>query len=201
MTSPFVCRVATTPGWNNEIKSIHTDYCFDDKKGWHVGITVMMRVILVDGTFHEDLGFGAVANARSRGDALMQAKKVRVCVSVPWPLGRRQATARGGGCATEAPRRQKQLFSTSRPGAASPTPSSPLFLCSFVPGTSPVVPYYRQSAVTDALKRTMRLFGDGLGNCVSKTKKRAVEEKSKAIKGRDASAADGKAAPTTALRS
>ena len=140
MTLPFVCRVTTTPGWNNEIKSIHTDYCFDDKKGWHVGITVMMRVILVDGTFHEDLGFGAVANARSRGDALMQAKKVRVCVCVPWPLGRRQATARGGGCATEAPRRQKQLFSTSRPGAASLTPSSPfvpVFIRSrYLPGCS-----------------------------------------------------------------
>ncbi len=67
-------------GWNNEIKSITTDYCFEDKKGWHVGITVLMRVTLVDGSFHEDVGWGAAANAKARGDALMQAKKVRASV-------------------------------------------------------------------------------------------------------------------------
>jgi hypothetical protein len=32
----------------------------------------------------------------------------------------------------------------------------------------------KKSAVTDALKRTLRLFGDGLGNCVSQNKKRAL---------------------------
>jgi DNA repair and recombination protein RAD52 len=53
-----------------------TDFCYEDKKGWAVGVSVIMRVTLVDGSYHEDIGFGAAVNAKSRGDAIMQAKKV-----------------------------------------------------------------------------------------------------------------------------
>jgi Rad52/22 family double-strand break repair protein len=71
------CVVVAAPsGWNNEIKSMTTDFCYEDKKGWAVGVSVIMRVTLVDGSYHEDIGFGASVNARSRGDAIMQAKKV-----------------------------------------------------------------------------------------------------------------------------
>ena len=59
-----------------------TDFCYEDRKGWCVGVSVIMRVTLVDGSYHEDMGFGAVANARTRGDAIMQAKKVFVCLCV-----------------------------------------------------------------------------------------------------------------------
>ena len=44
-------------GWNNEIRSMTTDYCFEDSKGlWHVGVSVIMRVTLADGCYHEDMG-------------------------------------------------------------------------------------------------------------------------------------------------
>ncbi|KAK9371983.1 uncharacterized protein V1513DRAFT_406253 [Lipomyces chichibuensis] len=63
-------------GWSSEIKSIHEDYVeVKDNGKIDVGISVVVRVTLRDGTFHEDIGFGHVENARSKYMALSKCKK------------------------------------------------------------------------------------------------------------------------------
>ncbi|KAK9346403.1 hypothetical protein V1522DRAFT_404316 [Lipomyces starkeyi] len=63
-------------GWSSEIKSIHEDYVeVKDNGKIDVGISVVVRVTLKDGTFHEDIGFGHVENARSKYMALSKCKK------------------------------------------------------------------------------------------------------------------------------
>ncbi|KAK9432299.1 hypothetical protein V1505DRAFT_413752 [Lipomyces doorenjongii] len=63
-------------GWSSEIKSIHEDYVeLKDNGKIDVGISVVVRVTLKDGTFHEDIGFGHVENARNKYMALSKCKK------------------------------------------------------------------------------------------------------------------------------
>ncbi|KAK9365124.1 hypothetical protein V1509DRAFT_634053 [Lipomyces kononenkoae] len=63
-------------GWSSEIKSIHEDYVeIKDNGKIDVGVSVVVRVTLKDGTFHEDIGFGHVENARSKYMALSKCKK------------------------------------------------------------------------------------------------------------------------------
>ncbi|KAK9240503.1 hypothetical protein V1525DRAFT_370224 [Lipomyces kononenkoae] len=63
-------------GWSSEIKSIHEDYVeVKDNGKIDVGVSVVVRVTLKDGTFHEDIGFGHVENARSKYMALSKCKK------------------------------------------------------------------------------------------------------------------------------
>ncbi|KAJ8100389.1 hypothetical protein POJ06DRAFT_252562 [Lipomyces tetrasporus] len=63
-------------GWSSEIKSIHEDYVDVKETGKiDVGISVVVRVTLKDGTFHEDIGFGHVENARNKYMALSKCKK------------------------------------------------------------------------------------------------------------------------------
>ncbi|KAK9320642.1 hypothetical protein V1517DRAFT_340570 [Lipomyces orientalis] len=63
-------------GWSSEIKSIHEDYVDVKETGKiDVGMSVVVRVTLKDGTFHEDIGFGHVENARNKYMALSKCKK------------------------------------------------------------------------------------------------------------------------------
>lgn len=64
-------------GWSSEIKSTTVDYV-DDHGGhgrFSVGLSVVIRVTLKDGTFHEDIGYGSVENARSKAMAFEKCKK------------------------------------------------------------------------------------------------------------------------------
>ncbi|KAJ1999908.1 hypothetical protein GGI04_004373 [Coemansia thaxteri] len=85
-------------GWRSSIQSFSIDYV-DQLEGGrlNVGASCMMRITLRDGTYKEDIGFGMIENAKSKGMAFEKVKK---------------------------------------------------------------------EAVTDAIKRAMRQFGNVLGNCV-----------------------------------
>ncbi|RVD90759.1 Rad52-like DNA repair and recombination protein [Tubulinosema ratisbonensis] len=83
-------------GWSSEIKSVTLDFCDESVGKISLGVSVVVRVSLVDGNFKEDIGFGSSENQRSKVNAFEKAKK---------------------------------------------------------------------EAVTDAIKRALRQFGDALGNC------------------------------------
>lgn len=64
-------------GWNSEIRSTTVDYV-DDHGGngrFSIGLSVVIRISLKDGTFHEDIGYGSVENAKGRPAAFEKAKK------------------------------------------------------------------------------------------------------------------------------
>ncbi|CAO3610039.1 unnamed protein product [Cunninghamella echinulata] len=63
-------------GWSSEIKSYHLDYQEQTEQGrYNIGISTVVRVTIKEGSFHEDIGFGAVENARSKDAAFALARK------------------------------------------------------------------------------------------------------------------------------
>lgn len=53
-------------GWSTELKEFKVDY-IDDKHGAiSLGLSCIVRVILKDGTFHEDVGYGSIENCRGK---------------------------------------------------------------------------------------------------------------------------------------
>ncbi|KAG2174889.1 hypothetical protein INT43_005951, partial [Umbelopsis isabellina] len=63
-------------GWSSEIKSITTDHMeVTDGGRYNVCISVIMRITLKDGTFHEDIGMGSIENCKSKTQAIGKAKK------------------------------------------------------------------------------------------------------------------------------
>ena len=90
-------------GWSSSIKEFHLDYLEEKGGRWSVGASCIVKIMLKDGTFHEDVGYGSCANMPDRGNALEKVKK---------------------------------------------------------------------EAASDALKRALRLFGNGLGNCIYGEKKK-----------------------------
>merc|ERR1719334_271251 len=89
-------------GWKSQIINTQIDYAKEKQKHsdrWYIGVSVIVRVELKNGAYHEDIGFGEAINIKGRGKALQKAKK---------------------------------------------------------------------EAVTDATKRALRVFGNGLGNCLRK---------------------------------
>lgn len=62
-------------GWFSEVKTVQVDY-LDERNGkFSVGISVIVRVTLKDGTFREDIGYGGLDNARTKAQAFEKAKK------------------------------------------------------------------------------------------------------------------------------
>ncbi|CDS03003.1 hypothetical protein LRAMOSA00405 [Lichtheimia ramosa] len=85
-------------GWSSEVRNSHVDYCEVDEQGrYSVGVSAIVRVILKEGNFHEDCGYGYSEGVRQKGASLEKARK---------------------------------------------------------------------EACTDALKRSLRMFGNAMGNCI-----------------------------------
>jgi DNA repair and recombination protein RAD52 len=64
-------------GWSSQIMDVTVDY-FDENSQTmkaNIGISVIVRVTLKDGTFHEDIGYGHMENAKSKAAAFEKAKK------------------------------------------------------------------------------------------------------------------------------
>jgi DNA repair and recombination protein RAD52 len=64
-------------GWSSEIKDISVDFLDENPQTMriNIGISVIMRVILKDGTFHEDVGYGNIENCKGKAAAFEKAKK------------------------------------------------------------------------------------------------------------------------------
>ncbi|KAH7344803.1 Rad52/22 family double-strand break repair protein-domain-containing protein [Rhizoctonia solani] len=67
-------------GWSSSVLSITTDYIDQNPEThrYNVGVSALVRVTLRDGAFHEDVGFGALDNAKGKGAALDKCKKEAV---------------------------------------------------------------------------------------------------------------------------
>ena len=64
-------------GWSSSIMQIQVDYVDEDPVSRKVGLglSVIVRVTLRDGTYHEDIGYGEVVNCKGKGAAFHKAKK------------------------------------------------------------------------------------------------------------------------------
>ncbi|KDQ58747.1 hypothetical protein JAAARDRAFT_128328 [Jaapia argillacea MUCL 33604] len=71
-------------GWSSSIVNLITDYVdfTEETRRYNVGITAVVRVTLRDGVFHEDVGYGSIENAKSKGAAFDKCKKEAVTDAV-----------------------------------------------------------------------------------------------------------------------
>ncbi|KAJ3203123.1 DNA repair protein rad52, partial [Dinochytrium kinnereticum] len=67
-------------GWSHSIIETTIDYVDIGRDGGSVsvGMSVIIRVTLRDGTCHEDFGYGSIENARSKGAAFEKVRKEAV---------------------------------------------------------------------------------------------------------------------------
>lgn len=64
-------------GWSSEIKDVSLDFLDENPQTFriNIGISVIIRVTLRDGTFHEDVGYGNIENCKGKAAAFEKAKK------------------------------------------------------------------------------------------------------------------------------
>jgi DNA repair and recombination protein RAD52 len=67
-------------GWSSNLVSLTTDYLDynEETQRYNVGVSVVMRVTLKEGMFHEDVGYGMIENAKSKGMALDKVRNASV---------------------------------------------------------------------------------------------------------------------------
>ncbi|KAL6906938.1 recombination protein Rad52 [Trichoderma evansii] len=64
-------------GWSSSIQNIQVDFADENPQTQRVsiGLSVIVRVTLRDGTYHEDVGYGSIENAKGKAMAFEKAKK------------------------------------------------------------------------------------------------------------------------------
>ena len=64
-------------GWSSSIQNIQVDFADENPQTGRVslGLSVIVRVTLKDGTYHEDIGYGSIENAKTKAMAFEKAKK------------------------------------------------------------------------------------------------------------------------------
>ncbi|OXV06860.1 hypothetical protein Egran_05379 [Elaphomyces granulatus] len=64
-------------GWSSSIQNIQVDYVEECPQTGRIsiGVHVIVRVTLKDGTYHEDLGYGCIDNCKGKAAAFQKAKK------------------------------------------------------------------------------------------------------------------------------
>lgn len=64
-------------GWSSSIMNIQVDFCDEvpNTGRINIGLSVIMRVTLRDGTYHEDIGYGHMENCKTKAAAFEKAKK------------------------------------------------------------------------------------------------------------------------------
>jgi DNA repair and recombination protein RAD52 len=63
-------------GWSSAIQNIQIDFVDENQSGKiSLGLSVIVRVTLKDGTFHEDVGYGHIENCKGKAAAFEKAKK------------------------------------------------------------------------------------------------------------------------------
>lgn len=64
-------------GWSSSIQNIQVDFVDEHPQTLKItlGLSVVVRVTLRDGTYHEDIGYGKMENCKSKAAAFEKAKK------------------------------------------------------------------------------------------------------------------------------
>ncbi|KAI1340396.1 hypothetical protein F5Y15DRAFT_415285 [Xylariaceae sp. FL0016] len=64
-------------GWSSSIQNIQVDFVDEHPQTLRIslGLSVIVRVTLRDGTYHEDIGYGHIENAKGKAAAFEKAKK------------------------------------------------------------------------------------------------------------------------------
>ncbi|KAJ6164185.1 Rad52/22 double-strand break repair protein [Penicillium chermesinum] len=64
-------------GWSSSIQKIDIDFIEESQTTGKIslGLSVIVRIILRDGTFHEDIGYGHIENCKGKAAAFEKAKK------------------------------------------------------------------------------------------------------------------------------
>ena len=64
-------------GWSSSIQNIQIDFADENPQTQRVsiGLSVIVRITLRDGTYHEDVGYGSIDNAKGKAMAFEKAKK------------------------------------------------------------------------------------------------------------------------------
>jgi DNA repair and recombination protein RAD52 len=62
-------------GWSHSIQNVHVDFVSEKDGKISLSCSIVCRVTLRDGTYHEDIGCGSIENARSKAAAFEKAKK------------------------------------------------------------------------------------------------------------------------------
>lgn len=64
-------------GWSSQIMDIQVDFVDENPQTFKVslGLSVIVRVTLRDGTYHEDIGYGHMENCKGKAAAFEKAKK------------------------------------------------------------------------------------------------------------------------------
>ena len=64
-------------GWSSGIQNIQVDFVEENPQTLKVslGLSVIVRVTLRDGTYHEDIGYGHIENCKGKAAAFEKAKK------------------------------------------------------------------------------------------------------------------------------
>lgn len=63
-------------GWSSELVGYTLDYCDTLRDGRvSMGLSVVVRVTIKDGTYHEDIGYGHIDNAKNKAAAYEKCKK------------------------------------------------------------------------------------------------------------------------------
>ncbi|KAF2184470.1 hypothetical protein K469DRAFT_709240 [Zopfia rhizophila CBS 207.26] len=64
-------------GWSSSLQQVQIDYVDENPQNGRVniGLSIIVRVTLKDGTYHEDIGYGHIENAKGKAAAFEKAKK------------------------------------------------------------------------------------------------------------------------------
>ncbi|RHZ56988.1 hypothetical protein Glove_395g27 [Diversispora epigaea] len=65
-------------GWSHKIENLTVDFVDCEAGNYSVGVSATCKVILKDGTFHMDVGYGSADKMKNKSMALEKAKKEAV---------------------------------------------------------------------------------------------------------------------------
>ncbi|KAF9517727.1 hypothetical protein BS47DRAFT_1290541 [Hydnum rufescens UP504] len=71
-------------GWSTSVVNLTVDFIDlnQESQRFSIGVTAIVRVALREGAFHEDVGYGAIENMKSKAAALDKCKKEAVTDAV-----------------------------------------------------------------------------------------------------------------------
>ncbi|KAJ8112512.1 hypothetical protein OPT61_g5144 [Boeremia exigua] len=63
-------------GWSSSLGQVQIDYVDEHQNGKvSLGLSIVVRITLKDGTFHEDIGYGSIENGKGKAASFEKAKK------------------------------------------------------------------------------------------------------------------------------